>query len=241
MTSPARLLALTLLLPSLALAQSAPAVPGPAPAAPAAASAAPLDEATWSFGAGLSYGSVGMVSLPMVRSYYYGAWSPSVFAPTASIEWRLAPRTWLAFGLTGGVSSQSYDPLPPGSYGPIDGDAKALAVSVGVRQVAWSRPLFEVSVLGLAELGATSSRSKLQQPTGAVTELNGSAWLVGASAGLAVDRELTPGLSLRLATELLRAAWQSGKMTEVGVATSSGHDLQVSAVLVPRIELRLAF
>jgi hypothetical protein len=233
-----RLLALTLLLPSLALAEPLPDATG----------AAPADEATWSIGAGIGYGYVPAYSTVAVRSgllvvggYVFSVPSMEGWVPSASMERRLAPRTWLVFGLTGLVSNNSYDPLPVGVAGPVQSDQQVLAVSAGVRQVFWSRSLFEVSGLGLAELGLSRTTYRYQSTAGAVAEVNGSAWTAGGSLGLAVDRELTSGLSVRLASPLLRVAWESGKATEVGTATYGSHGLQAAAVLEPRIELRLAF
>jgi hypothetical protein len=226
-----RFLALTLLLPTLALAQ-------PAPEAPPVATPG---EATWSLGAG---GGLSTVYLGYPAFYGLSGGSvPSarVFVPSASVEWRLASRTWLVFGLTGLVSSQSNDPPPTGMYGVLDGDTKWLAASVGVRQVVWGRSLFEVSVLGLGELGVSSAHSRYQQGSGAIVAWDSDAWLVGVSLGLAVDRELTPGLSIRLATPLLGARWQEVTTTQAGSQAVNGHDLQVSAELAPRLELRLAF
>jgi hypothetical protein len=242
MTAPARSLALALLLPSLALAQPAPAAAAPAPVAPAAASAAPLDEATWSFGAGVGLSTL-YLGYPGTIGMFGGGGVPtaSVYVPTASVERRLAAKTWLVFGLTGGVNSQSNDPLPTSTYGLLMADSKWLSVSAGLRQVVWSRPQFEVSLLGLGELGVSSGHSRYQQYTGEVVEWDTSAWLAGASFGLAIDRELTPGLSVRLATPLLDAICQQGKATQAGGTTIDTRALLVSAVLVPRIELRLAF
>ncbi len=247
MNAPRRLLAVTLLLPSLALAQPAPDGGTPAPAALATAEvapAAPAEVATWSLGAGVSFLAFrGTAILASPGSYYATTWFPAAFAPTASLERRLAPRTWLAFGFNAAVGRQSYDPPAAGTYGPIRGDGQLLVLTAGVRQVVWSRSRFDVSVFALGEVGGISSYSKFQQDTGALTEEKASSWLIGASAELSVDRELSPGLSVRLATPLLRAAWQSGKRTLSGATsvTSKGHDLQVSAVLAPRLELRLAF
>jgi hypothetical protein len=233
-----RLLAVTLLVPSLALAQ-----PAPEAAAPVAAGPAPIEEATWSIGAGLSFGGfVGMATSPPLGSSSSPLWSPYYgYETTASIERRLAPRTWLVFGLAGGVNNLSYDPQPAGSGGPLDARKRVLTFTAGARQVAWSRSRFEVSVLGLIGAGWNDSHSRYQQSTGAVTEMSDHAWMVGLSAGLAIEFELTQGLSLRLATPLLRTNWRSGSVSQGGGATSSGHEFQVFAALEPRLELRLAF
>jgi hypothetical protein len=254
MNLPPRLLAVTLLLPVLAIAQPAPEAAAPAPAAPApalatapevapAAPAAPAEAATWNFGAGLSFASVGTAYLASQVGSSQTAWYPSVFVPTASLERRLAQRTWLAFGFNAAVGRQSYDPPTAGSSGSLDGDSQVLVVRSGVRQVVWSRSRFEVSVFALGEVGIISLSSKYQPVSGSLVEEKWSAWLIGASAEMSVDYELTQGLSVRLATPLLRAAWQSGKRTSVDATTVTleGSDLQVSAVLSPRLELRLAF
>jgi hypothetical protein len=246
-----RLLAVTLLLPSLAFAQPAAeaASPAPAAAAPATASAAapaaappsPTGEATWSFGAG-----VGLSTLYLAYStglYQIGGSVPSatVYVPSAFVERRLTAKSWLVVGLSGGANSQAGDPPPTGTYGLLNGDSQWLSVSAGVRQVVWSRSLFDVSLLGLGELGVSSGHSRYQQYSGEVAAWDTSGWLAGASLGFAVDRELTPGLSVRLATPLLDASWRQGKSTQAGAAAIKTHALQVSAVLEPRLELRLAF
>jgi hypothetical protein len=250
-----QLLAVTLLLPVLAIAQPTPAeAAAPAPAAPApamalapegtpATSAAPAEAATWNFGAGLSFAGVGTAYLAYQGGSSQTAWYPSAFAPTASLERRLALRTWLAFGFNAAVGRQSYEPTSAGSSGSLDGDSQLLVLRAGVRQVVWSRSRFEVSVFALGEVGTISLSSKYQQASGDLTEEKWSSWLVGASAEVSVDRELIPGLSVRLATPLLHAAWQSGEWTSIGATTvtNKGHDLQVTAVLSPRLELRFAF
>ncbi len=226
-----RLAALTLLLPSLALAQPSPE----------AAPAAPAGEATWSIGSGVGLSTLYLAYPSSVGMVGGSVPSAPVYVPSASLERRLAAKSWLVFGLTGGVISQSNEPLPTGAYGLLQGDSRWLSVSAGVRQVVWSRSLFELSMLGLGELGVSSGHSRYQQYTGEVVAWDTSAWLAGASLGFAVDRELTPGLSVRLATPLLDATWQQGKSTQAGGATIKTHFLLVSAVVEPRLEIRLAF
>jgi hypothetical protein len=71
--------------------------------------------------------------------------------------------------------------------------------------------------------------------------LHGEAWGVGLTLGLAVERELTSGLSLRVATPLVGASWSRSTLDSSadGLTTSEGGG--ASLILAPSLELRLAF
>jgi hypothetical protein len=60
-------------------------------------------------------------------------------------------------------------------------------------------------------------------------------------AGRRLVRELTGGLSLRVATPLVGVAYEESRTEVEGQPRRSGTDFSVRALLAPRLELRLAF
>jgi len=68
-----------------------------------------------------------------------------------------------------------------------------------------------------------------------------TSWLAGANAGLAVERELTGRLSLRIASPLLGASYSRERVEEVGQPAQTARVFSIQAIIAPRLELRLAF
>jgi len=239
-----RPIALFALLPLAAFAQTSaqgPATP-PAPAAPDAAptAAGSPPPASWSIGAGVFGSSTFATSLSFLRVGGVFVSAPQMPSVSASLERRLSERRWAVFGVSGGFARSRQD-VPPASTGVTRYDATSLALSAGVRWVLTpaGAPV-DVSALALADAGALRwELDTLASSTPATSEVTG--WLLGASAGLAVDRELGHGLSLRVATPLVGVTYASTRTRSSGEATLDGSDFTAGLQIAPRLELRLAF
>jgi len=220
---------LLLAIPLSTLAQA----DGSGPPAPATAQ--------WSLGAGVSTGFVvssGMSGLGLLSSGLVS----SVPSANASLERRLSERTWLVLGLDGFVTSSRRDAVPGlVTYAYSRLDQRQLAADCGVRHVVTARGTpVEVSVLALAEVGYASIDATLDN--GAATQAqSASTWLAGAHVGLALERELTAGISLRVATPVAVLSWQQSRQQSPGFPAASSHALEAGVLLAPRLELRLAF
>lgn len=248
------------LVPALAVAQPSPAeaagssaaVSTPAPAtapapasapatggAPAPAPAAPLPQ--WSFGGGLSYE---VFQFPASSSglRMTGALVP---AAGASLERRLSERSWFVLGVSGSVWRDRED-VPDGSAGYGRYDTRALSVTAGVRRaVSRAGAPVEVSVVVAALAGVNDGERRLDSryaaaSTSSVTR-DETSWSAGAQVGLALERELTDGLSVRVASPLLRASYSRGSIRETGKPDARSSAAGVTAALAPTLELRLQF
>jgi hypothetical protein len=211
--------------------------PSPASASTSGATAPRLD---WSIGAGLGWTGISLSSNGFPAGYVNGVNPSAVFA-TASLERRLAPRTWLVFGVNGTFDHSTYS-LPPGAAGFTSLDAFQIGLAAGVRQVltAPTSPV-EVSIIGLLEGGVGSWSATWTSSTLAGQLESQTDWFVGASGGLAVDRELTSGLSLRVGTPILALRWSSIQARFVGQSETTGSSFGVALRIAPYLELRLAF
>jgi hypothetical protein len=88
--------------------------------------------------------------------------------------------------------------IPPSSVG-----ATGPSLDLGVRQRVTGRGApVEVTILAVAEGGYGSSRGSTDGPASLSTRQ--TSWALGGNVGLAVDRELTSGLTLRVATAAIR-------------------------------------
>jgi len=157
----------------------------------------------------------------------------------ASLERRLSTRTWLALGVSGTFARARGD-VPPGSFGVAKDDARQLYLTAGLRQVL-TAPGAPMDFSILARLEGGVARADQHYVSGGDVNQKLSAWLAGADLGIAVDRELTGGLSLRVATPLVGVAYEESRTEVEGQPRRSGTDFSVRAILAPRLELRLAF
>ncbi len=242
-----RPIALVVLLPLAAFAQSSTPEPSAAPAvAPPAATARP----DWSLGAGVGFETGLFASSPTyVLSSSSGLYlsSPSIPSAIASLERRLSARDWLVLGASGSYMHDRQD-LRPQTTGVTKSDRSGLAVSVGVRHVVTpaGAPV-AVSFDALANLGATrweGDVSYYDYAAGgaiAAASFDQSGWRAGATFGLAVERELTGAVSLRVATPLVGASYWKTRTKVSGQPTQDGEELGAGLVLSPSLELRLAF
>jgi hypothetical protein len=247
-----RLLAtLLVLVPLSALSQSPdpqPPPPQPLSAAPApvvgalpatAPSIAPAASANseWSIGAGISVSQVTVLTTVGSSGSTLIMQSPGA---VASLERRLTERTWLAFGVTGSVYRQRRD-IEPGGSGTSRWDSRQLAVHAGIRQLLTpgGAPV-DVSLVALADVGGDSGTTTFVA-SGVPETRESSGWGVGADVGLAVERKLGDGLSLRVATPLVGVSWDRRRDEVPGAAPVRGNSVFASVMLDPRLELRLAF
>jgi hypothetical protein len=223
-----RPLATALLLALAPLAARAEPDAAPSPAAP-----------QWSLGAGVISFSGSSLVLGSTSAALGTSQATLLFAPQASLERRLGDDTFLLFGVSGTASRQRAD-LPATAAAQSRADLVQLGLSAGVRRLLTPRGApMDVSLVLTGDLGFGRSRQDYTLPTGTVSHQ--TAWRVGAAAGLAVDRELVSGLSLRVATSILGVGytWRRFEASDSGV--SSGTGLTAGLALAPSLELRLAF
>jgi hypothetical protein len=189
----------------------------------------------WSIGAGLSLEEI----LLMTSSFMSVIDRAPALA--ASLERQLSRRTWLAFGLRGAFRRDREDPDPATLDSPAT-DYRNLSVMGGVRRLVTpgSAPV-AVSLLALANIGVGWSKAEYEDYSGGSRTEQRTGWTAGAELGLAVERELTDGLSLRVATPLAKLSWGWYRMRTDGESPREAHGVTLEAAVVPRLELRLAF
>ncbi len=239
-----RPIALAVLLPLTAFAQTstpeAAASPAPAAAVPAAR------PASWSLGAGVGFQTYSPVAVGSTSLGGLYVSPPTVPTAVASLERRLSARTWLVLGVNGTYDRERQD-VAPQTTGISKNDLYALALSAGIRRVVTpaGAPV-DVSIDVLADVGATRMKGDASYysygPAGIVqASFDETGWRAGASLGVAIDRELTGALSLRVATPIV-GAWYTRTKTEIsGQPTLDGEEVAAGLALAPRLELRLAF
>lgn len=188
----------------------------------------------WNFGGGISYV---IYSAPILAS------TSGLFVPAAgaSLERRLSDQTWLVAGVFGSVQRNRAD-LATGSSGTARDDARTLSFTGGVRRVLTrSGGIVQASLVALGEAGIGDGERRDVDFSGTSVASDATSWFVGANAGIALDRELTDGVSLRIASPLLGASYRWSMVDEVGAPRRHASGLYVSALLAPRLELRMAF
>lgn len=190
------------------------------------------DESTpprWSLGAGMSSRVIYLWDYPEPG----GIGLSSGPAGVASLERRLSDSSWLVLGVDGTIDDDERE-LAGG--GETRWEYRRLELDLGLRHVLTGRgAVVDVSVLALAVGGYQQ-----QLRTGSSLDLDRSSWFVGGNVGLAVDRELTERLSLRVATVIAGVSWEKSR-EEASGESLEGHSLTAGVFLAPRIELRLAF
>lgn len=256
-------LLLGLLLPAVTWAQpsESPAAPveqvaPAAPATPAAAAPTALPapaEPRWSVGAGLSFFSWSSSSSLLSRSSATYQSAPSLGAEVQPrlgllIERRIGNHTWVQFQLDGTYASSQDDEEEWLSARRVDLDA-----SLGLRRVFNPGGVIEVSYWGALGAGYANSLSHSRYTTTYYYPSSSSdEWVIdrshsfsiGATVGLAFERELTEGLFLRLSSSLLGASWAqvARTVTTNGVdAESSSHETDLGLRFSPALEVRYRF
>jgi hypothetical protein len=214
--------------------------------APAAAFAEQEQSPSWTIGAGI--GSIGQVFLITPSTPAAGLFGPglgqSVPVATFFLERRVGERTWLVFGASGSVTRNQVDPPPPTGVAIATitkDDSERGSLSVGIRDVV-TRPgaFVDVSIQATVEGGYLHEQQELNTPGAAASEIRdtGSYWAV--TGGIAVERELTGGLAVRVSTPLLGTSWAKVARKDA-LGTRNGTSTSAFVTLAPRLELRLAF
>jgi hypothetical protein len=224
------------LAPLAAFAQASEAPPAVQPAAPAPATAPAAEPVgPWSLGAGLGWNFISS------RYAYLGG---SLYPPTAptvraSLERAVAPGWWLEVGFVGSADRLRGEGPSAGAAVTRD-DQVSAAMNLGMRR-ALTRPGAPVCVSIDLALVAGYTATRVDRAISTPETVRGEAWQVGLAAGLAVERELTSGLSLRVGSTFLGASWtQSSAESSVnGKATQQGGGAYLA--LSPWLELRQAF
>jgi hypothetical protein len=195
-------------------------------------------EPQWSIGAGVGWSS----SISYSASWQTGVIvvDPSVPKATVSLERTIGPRTRLVLGASGSIGRYRSD-VPEGNTALEKNDYRQLSLGAGVRQIVTSAGApVDVSLVFLAEGGILDSKLHWVAPY-SVAPTQQTAWRLGASGGIAVDRELTRGLSVRVGTSVLGVTWtrRHTKLADENDLWSS--EFSAGLDLEPYLELRLAF
>jgi hypothetical protein len=203
-----------------------------APAARAAEPSEPVASPRWSLGAGINFG---FVAIP--ASFSGSGVLLSTPAASATLERAIGPRSWLVFDLSG-TYDRSTEDAPAFSSDPSERTLGLLLASAGLRRIVTPEGTpVDVSVLMLGSVGFGTTDSEF---VGSGRE-EAQTWLLGATAGLAVDRTLTTNLSLRISTSILGVSWSQSEIERTGAPDSGGDELRVQLQLAPALQLRLLF
>lgn len=227
-----------------------PDQPGPQPMH----AAVPVPK-NWNIGAGISFplGGFGFSSASLVGLAGLGGTlgGLSVAAPqprvTILIERRLSEHLFLGFQATvtyGANQSETFSAL---SFRHVSVEGTA-----GIRRVFNPGGLIEVSGFGNAGFGYASSENRqlipvldamgMSVPTPSKTI--GSAFSVGAVAGLTFERELISGLALRFSSSVVGVSYGRNSYTTTIQETETsvaGNGIDAGLRFSPTIELRYAF
>lgn len=230
-------------------AEAEKAAPEPAASEKAVSSGsevAPRRAPTWSMGAGVSLGGA-TVSVPM---YLSGLLVTNYLMNQANLtlERSIGPADWLFFDLVGSYSNSSSETKRNSGYSSsyqTETTGKSAGALVGLRHVFSASQWVNVSgwvgaAFSWAQYEITSSNNSglggLANPK-QTTELK----VVSGQAGLALDREVVPGLAVRLSVPVLQAmhAWgvERQKDTPDDDLTVSGFGLRIT----PSLEVHMLF
>jgi hypothetical protein len=237
---------------------ASPAAPAPAaavaqpvpPAAPPAASAARAEEVpSWTIGAGLGdFRSVTFAAptgTVVIAGNLIALWAGSEFVPLASffLERRVSERTWLVFGAEGSLRRDHVDAPADTSLVAqfTKSDAEMIALSAGLRSVVTRHGApVEVSLQAVVEGGYVHAVTRVTVPDGTTGEFRDTGRFVEVTGGIAVERELTGGLAVRVSTPLVGGRYSKLERKDT-TGTLNGTSASVFVTLSPRLELRLAF
>lgn len=223
----AALIAATLL-PSTVRAGDAPAAP------PAAAAAAP----SWSLSGGITFGwfvATGTGSSVLLRPLL-GA----IPGATGTLERRLSDRSWVYLNVAASLQRHRAD-VADGDYGATKDDARLLFATVGFRR-ALTGPGAPVEVSALAGIhGGASEGEQVEKLGPRTTDTDTTRWSAGANLGIAVQRELTDALALRLSTPVLYATYGEGRERSPGEPVRTSKDVSIGLQLAPQLELVVFF
>lgn len=215
--------------------ESTPVAAAPTqPAAPAAASANP--HGPWSLGAGVGWSFSGSQLIVLGGPFFYPPAAPSV---RASLERAVAPGLWLEMGVSA-AADRLRGEAPAASGAVTRSDRTSAALDLGLRR-ALTRPGAPVCVSVDLALVAGYAATHLDWAAAIPQTERGEAWEVGLASGLAVERELTSGLSLRVGTPLFSVRFSRMSAEQAGLGKSTRRGVGASLALAPFLELRQAF
>jgi len=195
----------------------------------------------WSVGAGVSFADDGLLLRSNLSSL-----APSTTVPfvRASLERRVGAATWLVLGVAGAFETDDAPPAPAYYLASDSGSSWQGRVAAGLRrELTPPAAPFALSAMLLADVGGLSANRKYLTLGSDAVEVREEArgMVAGVSAGAAVERQLTSGLSLRIASTVLSAGWS---WTEVKPSNGSARSVRAfrgGLTLAPSLELRLAF
>jgi hypothetical protein len=195
----------------------------------------------WSIGAGLGFAIYDHA--PTI--FYAASTTPIARAPvvTTSVERRAGERSWLVFGVYGTMTRRDWGDAQTQAYQRTGDEFVEAALTLGLRQVlSPAGAPVDVSLLALADGGYAHTEFLYADVTpGSTLTQRARSWLVGASLGIAVDRELAPGLLLRVASPLAGVRSARSRVDAPGLTAETTRELSVRALLAPSLELRVAF
>jgi hypothetical protein len=183
----------------------------------------------WSIGVGVAFFDV----LTMYKEAFLSDWSlfGKVASPTVatSLERALSDRTWLAVDLSAAFERVNSDSSSSAGHQPQNRHRR-LSMEFGVRHIL-NRPGAPVDVSVMALAGGWVE-DFLRDSSTSLTQ-----WSAGVSGGIAIDRQLVPGLTVRVASPVIAASYLSIK----GTYATRGKGFSTALQLAPRLELRLSF
>lgn len=203
-----------------------------------AAAAAPAAAPAWSLGGGVTFGSLGFVRTRSTSTTPIALLGPTLAVPgaTGTLERRLSERSWMLLRVSGSVQRERAD-VPAGSSGYTRDDDRQLTASVGVRHALTGRRApVEVSTVVGVHGGYDDAERRVTTSGGFARESETTAF-AGASFGIALQRELTDGLALRLSTPLLFATYSEGTQRTAGQPKSTSTGLTAAMTIAPQLEL----
>lgn len=164
----------------------------------------------------------------------------------ASLERRVGERTWLVVGASAFYETTDTDPTSTSYsivYTETDSTERSGRVEAGLRrELTGARAPFVVSGLLLANVGGLSlERRYLTGTPGQEVQEDSDAFVAGLSAGAAVERELTRGLSVRISSPVVITSWSWREIRTSGQPSRDARTFGVSLTLAPLLELRLVF
>jgi hypothetical protein len=197
-------------------------------------SAAEEEEPGWSIAAG-------MRADPGLGQGLLGGMA--ALGPTFLVERRLTDTVWIAARVHGGFGiAQQWSEQGSGElvYGVAEEvTSKSLGGALGIRWVITPGEVLELSALLLAEAGWGGSRA-VQGPA----TWESDATQAGGNFGLGLDRELVPGLGLRLDLEIVEAGFLRVRSTYTEADRTNGnghHGWYGGFALRPTFALRYSF
>lgn len=189
---------------------------------------------TWSLGGGLVWERLAV--FPSNTTTPLASVLVAVPGALGLLERRVTERSWVFLDVSAFVQRYRAD-VDPNSSGWTRLDERRLGLSFGVRTpVTRAGAPVEVSFVGSLN-GSVSDGEQRRTSFGSQTREDDRSWSAGANAGIAVQRELTEGLALRVATPILFGSYGSWRASAPGQPTRRSTSVTVGVDLAPQLEL----